>query len=147
MNEIYDRTDVDGVIIGRGVRLVCTTPSMTKQAMKEECDINGIMKRFERTGLINHQAAREAYFADVSEVPDFASAIAQVNKAEAMFMSLPAKLRAKFNNSAVEYVNFCSDPANRDALVDLGLVDKPAPKPAPVEVIVTNPVTPPGGQP
>lgn len=142
MNEFYDRVDKDGVIIGRGVRTVCKSVSLTKQAMKEECDINGIMKRFERTGLISHQAKREGYFADVSVVPDFDAAVAIVRKADDMFSSLPAKLRFRFNNDAASYVAFCMDPANTAEMVDLGLIPKPAPKPAPAEVIVVNPAPP-----
>lgn len=132
MNETYIRGN--GTI---GVRLVCETPSRTKQGMKDECDINGIMKRFERTGLITHNAKREAYFDDVSAVPDFATAIETVRKAEDMFMSLPAKVRREFENDPAAYVAFCADPANREKMVELGLIDKYV-KPAPVEVVVTN---------
>lgn len=136
MNEIYERTDGT-----RGVRTVCVEESRTKQSMKEECDINGIMKRFERTGLITHNNVREAYFADVSEVPDFAAAVDVVRKAEEMFSSLPAKLRVFFENDSAKYVQFCADPANADKMVELGLKDPPKVV-EPVQVVVTNPVTP-----
>lgn len=143
MNEIFDRTDpVTGEVIGRGVRTFTEGPSLTKQSMKDECDINGIMKRFERTGLITHNATRQAYFSDVSDVPDFAGAVDVVRKAEAMFMSLPAKLRARFDNDPASYVQFCTDPANRDEMVQLGLVEVPTVV-APIKVEVTNPVVPP----
>lgn len=142
MNVIYDRVNEQGEIIGRGVKTVNDEPSLTKQSMKAECDINNIMKRFERTGLITHNAARQAYFADVSEVPDFAAAVATVRKAEDMFMSLPAKLRARFDNDPAAYVAFTADPANKDEMISLGLIDK-EPVVAPVEVVVTNPVVPP----
>lgn len=143
MNEIYNRIDPEtGEVVGRGVRTVINEPSRTKQSFKDECDINTIMKRFERTGLITHNNARAAYFDDVSEVPDFAAAVATVRKADEMFMSLPAKLRAEFDNDPQQYVAFCADPANSDRMVELGLKPKPEVV-APMQVQVMNlPVTP-----
>lgn len=143
-NAVYDRVDKDGVIVGRGVKFFCEGDSLTKQAMKDECDINKIMAKYERQGIITHVAKREAYFADVSEVPDFAMAISVVEKASEMFMSLPAKLRARFDNDPAKYVEFCANPANEKELVELGL--KAAPEVmTPLEVKVVNPVVPAGG--
>lgn len=143
MNEIIEIKDDAGNLVRRRVVTVCHTPSMTKQSMKAECDINGIMKRFEKTGLISHAATREAYFADVSAVPDFASAVDIVRKAEDMFMTLPAKLRAEFDNDAARYVAFCADPANHDRMVELGLIVKPAEPVVQKVEVVNNP--PPAG--
>nr|QJB20187.1 MAG: internal scaffolding protein [Microvirus sp.] len=143
-NVIEEVKDADGNVIRRRVKFFTTGPSRTKQSMKAECDINGIMKRYERTGVITHLAQRQAYFADVSEVPDFAAALESVRKAEDMFMSLPAKIRKEFGNDAGAYVEFCSDPANRDRMVELGILDKPE-EVKPVEVVVTNPAPAPEG--
>lgn len=138
MNKVTEIFDDQGVLIRRRVQLVCETPSCTKQAMRDECDINGIMRRFERTGLITHNAVREAYFDDVSEVPDFATAVETVRKASEMFMSLPAKIRSRFDNEPARYVEFCSDPANSDEMIQLGLKPAPDAPPAPVEVRVVS---------
>lgn len=136
-NVIEEMKDVDGNVVRRRVKFFCQGPSLTKQSMKAECDINGIMKRFEKTGVVTHLAQRQAYFADVSEVPDFATATAVVQKAEAMFMSLPAKIRKEFNNDAAAYVAFCSDPKNVDKMRELGILD-PERKPEVVQVEVVN---------
>lgn len=137
-NVIEEVKDADGNVIRRRVRFFTEGPSRTKQSMKAECDINGIMKRYEKTGVVTHLAQRQGYFADVSEVPDFDLALETVRKAEDMFMSLPAKIRKEFGNDAAAYVQFCSDPANHDRMVDLGIADKPEVV-KPVEVVVTNP--------
>lgn len=138
MNEIYDRKDVAGNVIGRGVRTICPEPSLTKQAMQQECDINYIMKRFEKTQTITHLSKRQAYFADVSEVPDFAAAVDIVRKADEMFSSLPAQIRKEFDNDAARYVQFCSDPANLERMRELGIAD-PLPVQEVVQVQVMNP--------
>jgi len=137
-NVVTEIKDIDGNVVRRRVQFFCEGPSATKQSMKEECDINGIMKRFEKTGVLVHVEKRQAYFDDVSTVPDFAQAVAVVEKAREMFMSLPATIRREFDNDPASYVAFCADPANLDKMRELGIAD-PVVKPAPVEVVVTNP--------
>lgn len=141
-NIIEEVKDVNGSVLRRRVKFVCDGPSLTKQAMLAECDINGIMKRFEKTGIITHLAKREAYFADVSSVPDFATAIKVVEDAERMFMSLPAQVRKEFENDPVKYVEFCSNPANIDRMRELGIADKLEREPVvKVEVINSAPTS------
>lgn len=126
----------------RAVRTTCEGPSLTKQAMRDECDINLIMKRFEKTGVVAHLAKREAYFADVSAVPDFAAAVDIVRKAEDMFMSLPATIRKEFENDAAKYVEFCSDPANLPRMQELGIANKPVRETVQKVEVVNPPVMP-----
>jgi len=144
---IEDRVDSNGEVVGRRVRHYCEDVSRTKQSMRDECDINGIMLKYEKTGTIAHVEKRDAYFADVSAVPDFAQAIAVVEQAESMFMSLPAKVRKEFDNDAVKYVEFCADPNNLPRMRELGIaspepvavvqkvevINQPVPATAPVE--------------
>jgi len=136
---ITDRVDPKtGEVVGRRVQFICESPSRTKQAMKDECDINSIMKRYERTNTITHLEKRAAYFDDVSEVPDFATAIAVVSQAEDMFMSLPAVLRKEFDNDPIRYVEFCANPDNLPRLRELGLAPS-EPKSVVQKVEVVNP--------
>lgn len=139
--------DVDGNVVRRRVQFYCEGESRTKQSMAAECDINAIMKRYERTGIITHLAKRDAYFADVSVVPDFAKAMEVVEKANTMFMSLPATVRKEFMNDPALYVEFCADPKNLPRLRELGLAP-PENKAAVVQVEVVSPaVKAPGGAP
>lgn len=114
------RSAYDGIY--PDVSLDCGKDSMTKQSMKDECDINLIMKRYEKTGLIAHVQQNEGFYADLSHVPDYQSALAIVQSADEMFMSLPSDLRARFENDPAKYLAFCSDPANRKELIQLGMV-------------------------
>lgn len=109
---------------------VCKEKSLTRQAGAEEADINFIMKRYEKTGVLPLET-QERVFADVSELGSFREAMDVVRAAEESFMSLPARVRARFENDPVAFVDFCSDPGNRDELVQLGLVE-PAAEAAPV---------------
>lgn len=141
-NIIEEIKDASGNVVRRRVHFQCEGSSLTKQAMKAECDINGIMKRFEKTGVVTHLAQRQAYFADLSAVPDFATAIDVVRKAEEMFASLPARVRKEFNNDAATYVQFCSDPKNLDRMRELGIAE-PVVKPEPIQVQVVSTEPPP----
>lgn len=102
---------------------VCQEKSMTRQSEAEACDINSIMKRYEKTGVLPVDT-REAVFTDVSEVGSFREALDVVARATEGFMQLPAAVRARFGNDPVAFVDFCGDQANRGELEELGLVEK-----------------------
>lgn len=113
----------------RSVSLLCDEPSMTKQADADSCDINKIMARYEKTGVLQHVALNPGFYADVSAVPDYQAALAIVESADSLFASLPASIRGRFDNDPAAYLAFVSDPANRDEMEKLGLLKPVEPKP------------------
>lgn len=111
-------------------------PSRTRQEFAEECDVNQIMKKFEATGVISHQNPRQPMYLDLSEPIDLQRALDIVAEATESFMSLPARVRAEFDNDPVRFVSFAEDPSNLGQLREWGL----APPEAPVS---PNPEPPP----
>lgn len=107
-----------------------TKPSLTKQSFKDECDINMIMKRFKKVCgqdfLNKYQGYVNGQFGDFSNVCDYRSALDQIAQAKAVFGALPAKVRARFENDAAQFLDFCHDPKNMDEMVSLGLATKRA---------------------
>lgn len=101
----------------------------TKQDFKAQCDINNIIKSFTATGQINHVSAKAAQgaFMDLPDDLDFQSALNIVIAGENAFMALPAKLRDRFHNDPVEFLEFVTNPANADELVKLGIRNAPPP--------------------
>lgn len=98
-------------------------PSMTKQSFKDECDINNIMAKFERTALLEHVNQHQGNYGDFTDAPqDYHEAMNQVIAADDMFQTIPAKLRAAFNNDPGEFLAFTNDPENLDRMRDLGLL-------------------------
>jgi len=87
----------------------------------EEADINTIMERFGRTGELV-APVRLPQYGDFSGVTDYHSAMNAVIEAQASFDSLPANIRARFENDPGQFVEFCLDDKNRDEAVRLGLV-------------------------
>lgn len=98
--------------------------SLTRQSEAKDCDINVIMARFEKTGMLP-QTARDALYLDVSAMPDYRQTMDQINTARDYFMSLPAMLRSKFNNDPATFLDFMSDDNNRQQAIELGLLPEP----------------------
>lgn len=94
----------------------------TKQCFKDECDINNVVNRFVKAGVLPPPPVN-GYYGDFSDVGSFQEALIKVNEANEMFNSLPAKLRARFDNDTGKFLDFVDDPANHKELVELGLVE------------------------
>lgn len=105
----------------------CVGDSCTKQEFRRECDVNTILSRYNRTGLIDHVMKHNGDYADVSSSLDYHDAMNLILNAQESFDLLPSDLRKKFDNNPAAFLDFVHDPANKDALVDMGLAKKPAP--------------------
>jgi len=99
---------------------------VTEQGHKKECDVNLIIKKYDRTGLINHVNQFEAMYGDVSSI-DFRSAIELNMKVGEHFEELPSDIRKRFDNDPLTFLTFLEDPKNYAESVQLGLRvnDKP----------------------
>lgn len=93
-----------------------------KKEFAEECNINVIMKRFEKTGVLDHVAKHQGQYGDFTEAVDYHTALNMLHSANDMFMSLPAQLRAQFNNDPGEFLAFANDPENEEEMRELGLL-------------------------
>lgn len=117
-------------------------PSRTKQSFKAECDIQNILRKFQKTGILEHARRYGGEFGHAPAV-DFKTAMDIVARGRSMWEDLPSSLKKRFN-SAEEFVAFCQDDGNREEAEALGLVPKrpPVDSPAPVE---GDPVPAPAG--
>lgn len=125
-------------------QLVTDGPSLTRQEFTEECDINTIMARYEKTGVVRHLNAASPQYLDLSNVPDLQQALSVIREAEAAFMALPAKVRAEFANDTQAFIRFAEDPQNLEQMRAWGLA-KPAertPEPLAVRVVEESPQAP-----
>lgn len=111
-----------------GVQVLDTSDCFVQQHDADDCDINRIMDRYVRDGVIDHVKQYGGQYGDFTNVPDFAGALRVVEEAEECFAALPAKVRAKFDNDPGAFLDFVSDPENRSEMAMLGLLDTPEPK-------------------
>lgn len=110
---------------GSDTTFFCEGPSMTRQEFAEECDINALMKRYEghvHGGPGGLPVSGEPQYIDWATAPQTLMEYMELQmEAERGFMTLPAVVRRQFDNSAVAFVEFASDPANLDQMRSWGL--------------------------
>lgn len=92
----------------------------THQSGKDECDINKLMEKYVKTGVLDHQKEHGENYGFATSI-DLLEALTTVKTAENMFNALPAKIRTKFDNNPGEFLDFVQDPANEAELIELGL--------------------------
>lgn len=99
----------------------------TKQSFKEECDINSVMAKWERSGVLGHQNRTVPEYGDFSNVPDYHTAVNLVREAERQFEELPAHIRDRFSNEPAELLAFMDKPINREEAIEMGIIDEDPP--------------------
>jgi len=120
----------------RRVQKTFLLPSRAKQSFKDECDINRIMAKYRAQGIILHTNKYQGRYEDLPSEIDFHSDLNNIMSARDAFDSLPAKIRARFNNDPAEFLGFVQDPANQEEINNLGLgkdLPKTTEEPDPVE--------------
>jgi len=110
--------------------------SHVKQSFKDECDINQIMRKYTKTGLVTHVQKHMGNYDDLVDVPTYHDALNKVLDANESFETLPSSVRNRFNNNPAEFIDFVGDPSNESEMRDLGLLPD-----LPVQV---EPPVPPG---
>lgn len=105
--------------------LECKDPTLAQQQFKDEVDINNLVEKYKLNGEMP-QLEKLPEYGDFTGIFDYQTAMNAIVAADRDFMSLPAKLRIRFNNDPNEFVNFFADESNRDEAIKLGLIAKPA---------------------
>ena len=122
--------------------IVFTEPSMTQQHFKDETMIDNILQKYAETGFLTDPFTpkRPIQFGDFSDVKDFQTAQNAIALATEYFESLPATVRASFNNSPHQFLNALNDPEQRSKLEELGFVaPEPSKEPQPAPATEVKP--------
>ncbi len=97
--------------------------NMTEQSHKKACDVNQIMKRYIKTGVIDHIKTNAPQYMDVPAI-DYTEAMALVASADSMFNELPAQARKHFNNDPAQFLEYVqTNEADIQLLHELGLTN------------------------
>lgn len=115
--------------------------SMTEQSHAKECDMNHILRKYKKTGLVDHFARYQGNYTDVTGAVDFKTALDIVHAGQDAFDSLPSDIRSRFKNDPSSFLDFVSNPDNAQEMFDLGLTSTP-PEPVPAPEPVADPVVP-----
>lgn len=97
--------------------------TMTEQHHKKATDVNNIIKKYAKTGVLQKLNTIEGIYGDVTG-HDFQSAVDLVASAQNMFAALPSEVRAKFQNNPALFLDFADNPDNREQLVEMRLATR-----------------------
>ncbi len=127
-----------------------------QQQFKDDTDINSIMRKFQKTGTINHSATHQPEYG-IATGPTLHQAMNLVTKANSMFEELPSSIRNKFKNQPSAFLDFVQDHNNAAEAEELGLelsteakakaeqiaAQAASQPPTPAPVVAESPLAPP----
>lgn len=100
-------------------------PSKTDQQYKDQVEVNYILRKYQKTGILSHVQQMQGQYTDVSQIPDLHEALLKVELAEKSFMQLPSEVRKMMNNDPTQLIEFLQNPANDEKAIELGLKASP----------------------
>lgn len=95
--------------------------SRCKQSPRDETDINLIMARFEKDGILEHLNQHQGDYGNFIGFEDYHTSMNRIRDAEEAFATIPASVRARFNNDPAEFLRVAQDPDQHGLMVELGL--------------------------
>jgi phage internal scaffolding protein len=94
--------------------------SRTKQSFKNECDVNNILKNYNKTGVMpDNYNPGEYRDLDGTDYQEYMQTVASANS---MFEELPSALRKRFKNDPAQLLSFVHDDKNVAEAHNLGLL-------------------------
>lgn len=121
MSKTVIRSAYDGSRVQVAVKN--TKKSLTIQEQAKLCDIHHILARYVKTGVLDHVSKYEATYGDVTGA-DYQTMQNQIAAVNSMFMALPAKERAKFDNNPAEFLDYVASEEGKQDIKD-GKIDNP----------------------
>lgn len=100
-----------------------TDDTQTQQHLKNEVDVNTILAKWLKTGVIEHVKERQALYADVSSI-DFRGALDSVRRAEEAFLALPSQLRRNLGNDPQNFIDWMQSDDDLDLKKEYGLLEQ-----------------------
>ena len=124
----YYKRDKQGKLVyfRKSVKFNTSGDSLTEQHHKDACNINNIVAKYHKTGVMSNMRVSAPVFKDCT-ANDFFEIQNQFLEASDAFASLSSSVRKRFGNDPHNLIEFLDDPKNRDEAVKLGLIDPQTP--------------------
>ncbi len=91
------------------VQIDCSKGGRVKPSFRDEVDVNEIMRKYQRTGTIEHITDKTPMYGDFTNVVDYKTATDLVITAKDAFMELPADLRSSFGHDPQQLLVFLEE--------------------------------------
>ena len=88
----------------------------TKQAFKDETDINKLLARGAMQDALSHIEKHGLTYGEFNNYDSLLDAHEKLQRGTDIFMDLPGEVRQEFHNSPAEFFAYVNDPANKDVL-------------------------------
>lgn len=96
--------------------------TLTKSAFKDECDINKIMGKYLKTGILPRLNPNKPNYGFAPSF-DFREAMELVQNMNSNFDELPVDIRKQFGFDPALFLEFVEDPANGPKMAAMGLLE------------------------
>ncbi len=126
----------------RRIRIKLDEKSKVEQSHKKEVNINTLVKKYQKTGLLPHRLVKPTY-GDFIGVTDYHEAQNRLIQAEKEFMMLPSEIRNRFKNDPGLLLAFVNAPENAEEAAKMGLIEMPVRVPEEPKESTTEPAGPP----
>lgn len=105
--------EYDAALVSIETGLDTGRETLVQQHLKEEVDVNTIVRRF---GLVSALPAwsREGLYGDFTDIVDFDSALARISRTQDAFLKLPAEVRDRFKNDPGELVRYAQSVSEEE---------------------------------
>ena len=120
------------------VQSINDDPTMTKQALKDDADVNKIIKKYNRVDLMKQAYELEAIYGEIDS-QDLQEAMNKVIAAEQAFEQVPSEIREQFGNDPGRWIDYATNKENLEQMRAWGFAPRKEPEPSPVQVQVINP--------
>lgn len=100
-------------------------PGRTRQDQKDSCDINIIMKRYTKQGVLPRLNAKTPVYDDFTTTLSYHESLEHIRRADDLFMELPAEIRAMCENDPALLIPFVEGGEHIDELIEYGVMDPP----------------------
>ena len=109
-----------------------------KQSFKTQCDINSIIDKAMRTGVLSHVNKHAEFYADMTDF-DYEEAQNEIARTNSAFYELPAELRSEFNNNPGAFRTYVSQATPEEIVKRLPELAEPGRQNVDVVHGLTNP--------
>jgi phage internal scaffolding protein len=106
-------------------------PSLAKQSFAAETNINNILRKYHKTGLLDHVNKHQGDYSDLTLGTDYHENMTALIAAQDAFDSLPSGIRTQFHNDPAEFLEFAQNGENIAEMISLGLATPSQADPAP----------------
>jgi len=113
--------------------------SLTQQHLRDSNNIRHIMEKSTRMGQRVHLPTEGMFYGDFTNIGSYHDSMNRMIQAQEAFMTLPSRVRSKFENDPGKLIQFLENPKNVQEAVELGILDKKALPPEEETIIETQP--------